>query len=147
MKFLKLFPLFLLTFGLLFTACSDDDGTVTNELTIDIQSPTEGAEVSLSAGDHLHNIVIINTNVALHQIEYMVYPAGDRDNPLIILNDHGNGNGEEERQFPEAPNAIKFADYPDLVPGNYAMEIKACGEHMCEGETITTETRNFTIVD
>ena len=147
MKFMKLFPLFLLTFGLLFTACSDDDGTVTNEITIDIQSPTEGKEVSLSAGDHLHNIAIINTNVALHQIAYMVYPTGDRDNPIIILNDHGNGNGEEERQFPEAPNAIKFVDYPGLVPGSYVMEITACGEHMCEGETIVTETRNFSIVD
>jgi len=147
MKILKLFPVLLLSVGLLFTACSDDDSEAANSITIDIQSPTEGKEVSLSAGDHLHNIIIIESTGDLHQIAYMVYPVGDRDNPIIALNDHGNGNEAEERQFPEAPNAIKFVDYPDLVPGDYVMEIKACGEHMCEGETIVTETRNFTIVE
>lgn len=147
MKFLKLFPMLLLSVGVLFTACSDDDSEAANSITIDIQSPTEGKEVSLSAGDHLHNIIIIESTGAMHQIEYMIYPAGDRDNPIIILNHHGNGNEAEVRQFPEAPNTIKFADYPALVQGDYVMEVKVCGEHMCEGETIVTEMRNFSIVD
>lgn len=147
MKILQAFPLFLLIFGLTFTACSDDDGEVTNEITVDIQSPTEGKEVSLSDGDHLHSIVIINTNLALHQVEYMIYPTGDRDNPVVVLNGHGNGNGEEEFQVPSAPNEIKFTENTGLVPGSYVLEVKACGEHMCEGETVVTETRNFTIVD
>jgi hypothetical protein len=144
---MKLFPLFLLAFSMTFVACSDDDSVEANSIAIEIQSPTEGKEVSLSAGDHLHNIIIIESTGAMHQIEYMIYPTGDRDNPIIILTDHGNGNESEVRQFPEAPNSIKFADYPALVLGSYVMEIKACGEHMCQGETIVTETRNFTIVD
>ena len=127
MKNLKFYYLFaFLTLGLFITSCGDDDPT--NEITITIEEPTDGATITDCAEVHVH--VDITASEENHEVEIILHPEGDTSDKIIDYDAH------------EHDKVIPFEQEVDLC--SYAagtcfhLEVSACIDHDC-AEKATAE--------
>ena len=123
-KFYYLFA--FLAIGMAVVGCDDDDDHDDdhddNEITINIESPTDGGTVADCAEVHIHvDVIATDEN---HEFELILHPDGDASNLILDVDMHDHDavlNFEQD---------VNLCDFP--AGTCFELDVVACVDHDCE---------------
>jgi len=118
-KFNLILLLSCLSFAFIFVGCGDDEET--NQITITIEEPLDGATLTDCADVHIH--VDFVASIENHEVEIILHPEGDTNDEIIKYDEHEH---DKEITFEQE---VDLCSYP--AGTCFHLEVFACVDHDC----------------